>query len=158
MVSKWLWPGNRTFIEVASMVVTWWTVAFLCSVLVFCSVQSWQTMLSKVLWFYGNKSTTTNIYFSFPRDQGTDSMNVDTCSYVQLYIMILANVVFLGRYLVAFLSWYSLYFWGVVCLGDFFSWYNNFLILFTYILTFYSISLKSVLIHHHNPGGSHGIW
>ena len=27
----WLWPGNRTFLEVASMVVTWRIVAFLCS-------------------------------------------------------------------------------------------------------------------------------
>ena len=31
MVSKWLWPGNRTLLEVASMVVTWWIVAFLPS-------------------------------------------------------------------------------------------------------------------------------
>ena len=32
MVSRWLWPGNRTFLEVASMVViTWWIVAF-CAV------------------------------------------------------------------------------------------------------------------------------
>ena len=29
VVSRWLWPGNRTFLEVASMVVTWWIVAFL---------------------------------------------------------------------------------------------------------------------------------
>ena len=28
VASKWLWPGNRTFLEVASMVVTWWIVAF----------------------------------------------------------------------------------------------------------------------------------
>ena len=27
-VSRWLWPGNRTFLEVASIVVTWWIVAF----------------------------------------------------------------------------------------------------------------------------------
>ena len=27
VVSRWLWPGNRTFLEVASMVVTWWMVA-----------------------------------------------------------------------------------------------------------------------------------
>ena len=31
MVSRWLWPGNRTFLEVASMVVAWWIVA-LCAV------------------------------------------------------------------------------------------------------------------------------
>ena len=24
----WLWPGNRTYLKVASMVVTWWRVAF----------------------------------------------------------------------------------------------------------------------------------
>ena len=28
MVSRWFRPGNRTFLEVASMVVTWWVVAF----------------------------------------------------------------------------------------------------------------------------------
>ena len=32
VISRWLGPGNRTFLEVASMVVTWWIVAFLCSV------------------------------------------------------------------------------------------------------------------------------
>ena len=32
VVSRWLWPGNRTFLEVASMIVSWWIVAFLCSV------------------------------------------------------------------------------------------------------------------------------
>ena len=31
MVSRWLWPGNRAFLEVASMVITWWIVAFLRS-------------------------------------------------------------------------------------------------------------------------------
>ena len=32
MVSRWLWPGNRTFFEVATMVVTWWIAVFWCSV------------------------------------------------------------------------------------------------------------------------------
>ena len=31
VVSRWLWPGNGTFLEVASMVGTWWIVAFLHS-------------------------------------------------------------------------------------------------------------------------------
>ena len=30
-VSRWLWPGNKTFLDVASMVVTWWIVACLCT-------------------------------------------------------------------------------------------------------------------------------
>ena len=30
-VSRLLRPGNRIFLEVASMVTTWWIVAFLCS-------------------------------------------------------------------------------------------------------------------------------
>ena len=34
VVSRWLWPGSRTFLEVASMVVTWWIVAFSSSVIV----------------------------------------------------------------------------------------------------------------------------
>ena len=33
VVSRWLWPGNRTLLEKASMVVTWWIVACLFSVL-----------------------------------------------------------------------------------------------------------------------------
>ena len=33
VASRWLWPWNRTFSEVASMVVTWWIVAFMHSVL-----------------------------------------------------------------------------------------------------------------------------
>ena len=28
VVSRWLWPGNRTCLEVASMVVIWWILAF----------------------------------------------------------------------------------------------------------------------------------
>ena len=28
MVSRWLWPGNRTLLEVSSIVVTWWIVFF----------------------------------------------------------------------------------------------------------------------------------
>ena len=28
LVSRWLGPGNRTFLEVASMAVSWWIVAF----------------------------------------------------------------------------------------------------------------------------------
>ena len=30
VVSRWLGPGNKTFLEVASMVVTWWIV--ICTV------------------------------------------------------------------------------------------------------------------------------
>ena len=29
VVNRWLWPANRTFLEVDSMVVSWWIVAFL---------------------------------------------------------------------------------------------------------------------------------
>ena len=32
VVSRWLWSGNRTFLEVASMMVSLWIVAFLCCV------------------------------------------------------------------------------------------------------------------------------
>ena len=28
MVCRWLWPGNGTFLEVDSMVFSWWIVAF----------------------------------------------------------------------------------------------------------------------------------
>ena len=30
VASRWLWPINRTCLEVASMVVTWWKMAFWC--------------------------------------------------------------------------------------------------------------------------------
>ena len=33
----WLWPGNRTCIELASMVVTWWIVIFLRSPRLHCA-------------------------------------------------------------------------------------------------------------------------
>ena len=39
VVSRWLWPGNRTFLEVASIVVTWWIVAFLAVTASMNSVQ-----------------------------------------------------------------------------------------------------------------------
>ena len=32
VVSRWLWPGNRTFSEMANVVVTWWIVFFWRSV------------------------------------------------------------------------------------------------------------------------------
>ena len=32
VVSRWLWPGNKIFLEVYSMVITWWIMAFLHSV------------------------------------------------------------------------------------------------------------------------------
>ena len=35
VVSRWLWPGKRTFLEVVSMVVTWWIVAFLPSAYIY---------------------------------------------------------------------------------------------------------------------------
>ena len=40
VVSRWLWPENRTFLEVDSMVVTWWIVAFLPNV---CKIDFYQT-------------------------------------------------------------------------------------------------------------------
>ena len=59
VVSRWLWPGNRTFLEVASIVVSWWIVAFLryhvfkayffMSMVNFCFVSV--VRLSLVLWF-----------------------------------------------------------------------------------------------------------
>ena len=36
VVSRWLWPGHRTFLEVANMVVTWWIVAFCAVVVIVC--------------------------------------------------------------------------------------------------------------------------
>ena len=36
VVSRWLWPGNKTFLEVTSMVVTWWIVAFFAVIVTDC--------------------------------------------------------------------------------------------------------------------------
>ena len=48
----WLWPGNETFLDVANMVVTLWTVVF-CAVRWaellnqrLCSIISWPTMFA----------------------------------------------------------------------------------------------------------------
>ena len=37
VVSRWLWPGKMTYLEVASTMVTWWVVAFWGSVGKSCS-------------------------------------------------------------------------------------------------------------------------
>ena len=37
-LAEWLWPENRTFLEVSSLVVSWWILAFLCSA--WCSFHS----------------------------------------------------------------------------------------------------------------------
>ena len=47
VVSRWLWPGNMTFSEVASMVVTWWIVAKYSGLFAECDV----SFLSQ-LWIY----------------------------------------------------------------------------------------------------------
>ena len=55
VVSRWLWPGNGTFLEVASVVVTWWRVAFLHSVCVplfnccYCQMRISKTCCNKLV-------------------------------------------------------------------------------------------------------------
>ena len=41
MISRWLWPGNRTCLEVASMVITWWIVFFVQCMNPYCLVWEW---------------------------------------------------------------------------------------------------------------------
>ena len=93
--SRWLWPGNRTILEVASMVVTWWTVAFLPSE----SLRWWTT---QTIWYLcsirliswlcsapvGNKSPITfreslspRYSFSLSRDSATDSEKRRDCDW-----------------------------------------------------------------------------
>ena len=38
-VSRWLWSGNRPFLEVAGTVVTWWIVAFLRSAILYALIK-----------------------------------------------------------------------------------------------------------------------
>ena len=56
VVSRWLWPGNRTLLKVASMVVTWWLVDFCTvegSVCIMClklmegTMDRWNAMLKQ---------------------------------------------------------------------------------------------------------------
>ena len=58
---RWLWPRNRTFLEVASMVVSWWILAFLCS-----NLQSWllNHMIIKALWCFTIHYSTFHCIFS----------------------------------------------------------------------------------------------
>ena len=48
VVSRWLWPGNMTFLEVARMVIIWWILAFLRSVHAFVVV--WLLLTFK--WYF----------------------------------------------------------------------------------------------------------
>ena len=57
MVSRWLWPGNGTFLEVTSMVVTWWIVPFLSSVYIYGENRS-DTWLAPVFHSCYNHSAT----------------------------------------------------------------------------------------------------
>ena len=59
VVNIWLWPGNRTLLEVASMVVTWRVVAFLHRV-TFCSITvTWSFLLQELF-------LSASIWNSFP--------------------------------------------------------------------------------------------
>ena len=53
VVSRWLWSGNETFLEVDSMVVRWWIVAFLpqCLTEQFCWLSLGCSYLLAVLWY-----------------------------------------------------------------------------------------------------------
>ena len=56
LVSRWLWPGTRTFLEQASMVVSWWIVAFLpgvCSIFL-CHILSYQSWVN-CLWTWNRE-------------------------------------------------------------------------------------------------------
>ena len=55
MVSRWLCPGNRPFLEVANMVVSWWIVAFLPSSRVHVTSQvfdacNWSVLKYRNIW------------------------------------------------------------------------------------------------------------
>ena len=73
LVSRWLGPWNRTFLEVASMVVTWWIVAF-CSVKTYIKVQK---MCQKL-------STRTKMNHTLPESK---SIAKTTCSKRTLLII-----------------------------------------------------------------------
>ena len=79
VVTGWLWPGNRTFLEVASMVVSWWKVAF-CSVL-------WLLMSSSGPECYCTSYALSRVVCvevsslaSYPDDQGSLSRSRSHCT------------------------------------------------------------------------------
>ena len=45
VVSRWLWPGNRTFSEVDSMVVNLWIVAFWATIIVSVAAKIWAKLI-----------------------------------------------------------------------------------------------------------------
>ena len=45
VVSRWLWPGNRIFLKVASMVVTWYHSHFLRSGYLALTFQNWENIV-----------------------------------------------------------------------------------------------------------------
>ena len=48
MVSRWLWPGNRTFLKVAGVVATWWIIPFFvqCKACL-CMLQVWVLAITR---------------------------------------------------------------------------------------------------------------
>ena len=48
----WLWPGNRTFWEVASIMVTWWIMTFLRRVLLSAHLNSFSNVCMKFCTFH----------------------------------------------------------------------------------------------------------
>ena len=60
VVSRWLWPGNRTFLEVDSMVVSWWILVagdFFCPVYIVLHTRS----ISKPEHFLSDKNCKSSL-------------------------------------------------------------------------------------------------
>ena len=67
MVSRWLWPGNRTFLEAANMAVTWWIVAFLATLTSYEQYMRTLWPKSMKIW-WSNHAFCSLIHTSFLRD------------------------------------------------------------------------------------------
>ena len=69
VVSRWLWPGSRTFLEVASMVVTGWVVANLCSELWLPLLMLQHCLLAPSCLNVVIAATTAFVVFLFPTEK-----------------------------------------------------------------------------------------
>ena len=79
VVSRWLWPWNRTFLEVANMVVTWQIVAFLHSVCLLMWQQAQFTQGWAKHWsFYCPQRSLKSIFVKWM---------ISSCDFIKLFCM-----------------------------------------------------------------------
>ena len=97
VITRWLWPGNRAFLEVANMVVTWRITAFWHTGL--CNFQGTQ---HKCL----NQVHDTNIWLMNHIPVGPNRINL------------IHKKVHISRWCTVINGWYGLSIWSCFCGGQ----------------------------------------